>query len=71
MKNKSMILFGAAGICLALSGCAPKTAGNEAGIITMRTETVGGTVLPPRYSTVTDLARLRGWSTFSPRLAAM
>ena len=23
------------------------------------------------YSTVTDLARLRGWSTFAPRLTAM
>ena len=26
---------------------------------------------PPRYSTVTVLARLRGWSTFSPRLRAI
>jgi len=25
----------------------------------------------PRYSTVTDFARFRGWSTFSPRFAAM
>jgi len=25
----------------------------------------------PFYSTVTDLARLRGWSTFNPRFAAM
>jgi hypothetical protein len=27
-------------------------------------------LLGPRYSTVTVLARLRGWSTFSPRLRA-
>jgi len=25
----------------------------------------------PRYSTVTDFARFLGWSTFSPRFAAM
>jgi len=31
----------------------------------------GGTVSLPRYSTVTDLARFRGWSTWQPRMTAM
>jgi hypothetical protein len=30
-----------------------------------------GTETVQRYSTVTDFARLRGWSTFAPRLTAM